>query len=304
MEKAYFYDSDLYGGSYDYISSCISLNANKEDIDKFSMFWNDKISNINNKEEENECFLNLLADLSLKARDLKSFDITFAVSNTEYFDFMYLISTLSQKSNVKIDVSDIPGLFHAWESMGMTALIDNANSMREIRIVVLKYLRYVKEQKYCAFNEEEYKDFSFSYYESSSNYIVSRRVINRIPIYSEIFKYDNIEFEVPKNIKEKDFYRLYQILARNSKVKKAKFFETNPNDNTTRVLSFFSTHVNYYMNKFVTVSWENLDLNQKNVMILIWGLWLGSAQSVSLIPIPWYVKYRNLLTDFLGKKQI
>lgn len=56
MEKAYFYDSDLYGGSYDYISSCISLNANKEDIDKFSMFWNDKISNINNKEEENECF--------------------------------------------------------------------------------------------------------------------------------------------------------------------------------------------------------------------------------------------------------
>lgn len=268
------------------------------------MFWNDKISNINNKEEENECFLNLLADLSLKARDLKSFDITFVVSNTEYFDFMYLISTLSQKSNVKIDVSDIPGLFHAWESMGMTALIDNANSMREIQIVVLKYLRYVKEQKYCAFNEEEYKDFSFSYYESSSNYIVSRRVINRIPIYSEIFKYDNIEFEVPKNIKEKDFYRLYQILARNSKVKKAKFFETNPNDNTTRVLSFFSTHVNYYMNKFVTVSWENLDLNQKNVMILIWGLWLGSAQSVSLIPIPWYVKYRNFLTDFLGKKQI
>lgn len=47
-----------------------------------------------------------------------------------------------------------------------------------------------------------------------------------------------------------------------------------------------------------------LRFKSENVMILIWGLWLGSAQSVSLIPIPWYVKYRNFLTDFLGKKQI
>ena len=73
------------------------------------------------------------------------------------------------------------------------------------------------------------------------------------------------------------------------------------NTSLIRVLSFLSRHINNYMDIFNSGSLERLDQDQKSILVLIWGLWLSTAKNISLIPIPWYEKYRNMLTCFLGK---
>ena len=301
MRNTYFYDSDLYGGSCENISSCLLLSTEQEKLSEFSLFWNDKISNIKNKDEENACFLNLLVDLSLKSRDVKAFDIMLVIFDAEYFDFMYLLSVLAQKSAVNEKFTLVPQLFHLWENMSISALIDKAENMSEIQSIVMSYLKCINSKNIISFDVDEYKSFHFSYFESSSNFNVARRIVNRFPIYTEIFKFDNAEYYVPNGIIEKDFYKLYKVLSSNGKIKKVRFIEKESNTSLVRILSFLSRHINNYMDKFNSGRFERIEQDQKNILILIWGLWLSTAQNISLIPIPWYMEYRNMLADFLGK---
>ena len=301
MRNTYFYDSDLYGGSCKNISSCLLLSAEQEKLSDFSLFWDDKMSKIKNKDEENDFFLNLLVDLSLKARDVKAFDIMLIIFDSKYFDFMYLLSILSQKSAINVEFSVVPQLFHIWETLNISELIDNAENMGEIQAVVMSYLKSIKEKNIFSLDEDEYKNFHFSYFESSSNFNVSRRIVNRLPIYDEIFKFDNAEYCVPNNIIERDFYRLHNVLSNKEKIKRMRFIENDPNDSLERILSFLSIHINIYMDLFNSEPLEKIEQNQKNILVLIWGLWLSTAKNISLVPITWYEKYRNMLTDFLGK---
>lgn len=301
MDKTYFYDSDLYGGSYQNISNCLSISANQENLAKFIAFWENEIKKINTKEEEIDCFLNLLVDLSVKVREEKKFDIKVVVSNADYFDLMSLISTLLKTFGIKVDVNTAADLFNLWKNSKMTKLIDAASNMKEIQSLIIAFLKNIKEKEKFDYDESKYEELDFSYYKSSLNFNISRCVENRLPLYVEVFKHLNAELVVPNTIKEEDFYKLYHILANNNKVKDIVFKESSQNDSMIHILEFVSSRINRYMYDFVTDSLENISSNQKNIIILIWGLWLSTAQNISLIPITWYEKYRKMLSVFLRK---
>ena len=80
-------------------------------------------------------------------------------------------------------------------------------------------------------------------------------------------------------------------------------FSINPKiPNLFKVIEFLIQNINETMYVFVSKEIKDLENFCKQSLVLIWGLWLGTAQEISMVPLEWYVKYRSLLDDMFGER--
>lgn len=299
MVATYFYDSDLFGGSEQYISSSILISFEKAELEHFFVSWNEKVQKIVSGSDEEDVFLSLLIDLSLKIRGTKSFSLKLLLSDSCYYDFMYFLMLLINECDINKDIAI--HIYNLWINYKISEKIDKSLSLDEVKNVVHSFMVYNKDKEEILGNDLDISDEEWSFYLSNSSIALPRQIENRISFYVELFRQEGPEIYVPHNDSIKSFSRVYDIVAEQKGVKNCRFVEASNDTAPNQVLSFLVRNINLLMARFVETPIDKQSQKQKQAISLVWSLWLGTTQKLSLIPITWFEKYRVLLKELLAK---
>lgn len=298
MVTTYFFDSVLFGGSEHYISSSVLISSEKAELEHFFVRWNEKIQYINTGSEE-DVFLSLLLDLSIKLRGENSFSLKLLLSDSCYYDFMYFIMLLTKDCDIDKDTAI--HIYNLWLNYNISGKIDKSMSLDEVKNVVHSFMVYNKDKEEILGNDLDVSDEEWSFYLSNSSIILPRQIENRISFYVELFRSEEPEIYVPHNDSIKNFSRVYDIVTEQKGIKSCHFIEASNDTAPNQVLSFLVRNINQLMARFVETPLDKQTQFQKQAISLVWSLWLGTTQKLSLIPVTWYEKYRVLLKELLAK---
>ena len=303
MNTTYFYDSDLYGGTVNHIASSIVISGGANELERFCKFWINRIDGIKNEKQRMDIFIHLLVDMSQCLRDKKNIQMKLVVSDNYFMDFMLFLSIFSTKEVNLVTENGIQHEYVRWikrcfpQQLAKVANIDDLKVLGDmfgqgyegndvIRNVILGH---------------EYNMSELSLLQDSYSPLVSKYAENRIPIFFRMFKSVRDKVVVPNLKFESEFYALYNKIAKDENEKELTFSINPEIPNLFKVIEFLVRNINDMVYAFVSKDIQDLDRNCKHSLILIWGLWLGTAHEISMIPLDLYVKYRNLLDDMFGK---
>lgn len=305
MNFAYFYDSDLSGQPNHNISSSVLVEGDINNIEKFAVFWKGKIDDANLDEKQiNDTFVNLLIDLSLCIKDKNNFKIKLLVLNNIFFDFISFIALFSTGDFNLVRKVDIYQEFSDWQEKGYSELMDKISSVEELEQFSFSYALNHEKNNIIKETLENHK-YSLSdlqLLKSTDFPQISKYVKIRIPFYHRMFKLLHTKkIFLPFGHGIDDFCSLFEMVESEEKPNKIAF-DSLPQENAIfRVLSFVSNKINEYMFEFLTKELDSIDISHKHAIILIWGLWLGTAFNYSMIPQNWILKYKVLLKDVFDK---
>ena len=143
----------------------------------------------------------------------------------------------------------------------------------------------------------EYNTSELSLLQDSYSPLVSKYAENRIPIFFRMFKSVRDKVVVPSLKFESEFYDLYNKIAKDENEKELTFSINPEFPNLFKVIGFLVRNINDMLYAFVSKDIKEFERSCKHSLVLIWGLWLGTSQEISMIPLDWYVKYRSLLDN-------
>lgn len=299
MVTTYFYDSDLFGGESEHcISSSILIGSEKVELEHFFVRWKEEIENVNNGSEE-DVFLSLLLDLSLKLRGAKSFSFKLLLSDSCYYDFMYFIMLLTKDCDIDKDTAI--HIYNLWLNYDISEKIDKSLSLGEVKNVVHSFMTYNKDKEEILGKDLKISDEEWNFYLRDNSIVLPRQIENRISLYVELLRLVGAEIYVPQNDSIKNFSKACDIVAEKKGIKNCHFIEVSNDTAPNQVLSFLVRNINLLMDRFVETPIDKQTQIQKQAISLVWSLWLGTTQKISLIPVTWYEKYRELLKELLAK---
>lgn len=303
MNTTYFYDSDLYGGTVSHIASSVIISGEANELERFCKFWINRIDDIKNGKQRIDTFIHLLVDISQCLRDKKIIQMKLFVSDNYFMDFMLFLSIFSTKEVNLVTENGIQYEYARWirrcfpQQLARVANIDDLKVLGDmfgqgyegndvIRNVILGH---------------EYNTSELSLLQDSYSPLVSKYAENRIPIFFRMFKSVRDKVVVPSLKFESEFYDLYNKIAKDENEKELTFSINPKIPNLFKVIEFLIRNINEMIYVFVSKDIKDLEKFCKQSLVLIWGLWLGTAQEISMIPLDWYVKYRSLLDNMFGE---
>lgn len=303
MNTTYFYDSDLYGGTVSHIASSVIISGEANELERFCKFWINRIDDIKNGKQRIDTFIHLLVDISQCLRDKKIIQMKLFVSDNYFMDFMLFLSIFSTKEVNLVTENGIQYEYARWirrcfpQQLARVANIDDLKVLGDmfgqgyegndvIRNVILGH---------------EYNTSELSLLQDSYSPLVSKYAENRIPIFFRMFKSVRDKVVVPSLKFESEFYDLYNRIAKDENEKELTFSINPKIPNLFKVIEFLIRNINEMIYVFVSKDIKDLEKFCKQSLVLIWGLWLGTAQEISMIPLDWYVKYRSLLDNMFGE---
>lgn len=299
MNTTYFYDSDLYGGTVSHIASSIIISGEANELERFCKFWINRIDGIKNGKQRIDTFIHLLVDISQCLRDKKNIQMKLVVSDNHFMDFMLFLSIFSTKEVNLVTENGIQHEYVRWikrcfpQQLARVANIDDLKVLGDmfgqgyegndvIRNVILGH---------------EYNTSELSLLQDSYSPLVSKYAENRIPIFFRMFKSVRDKVVVPSLKFESEFYDLYNKIAKDENEKELTFSINPEFPNLFKVIGFLVRNINDMLYAFVSKDIKEFERSCKHSLVLIWGLWLGTSQEISMIPLDWYVKYRSLLDN-------
>lgn len=299
MNTTYFYDSDLYGGTVSHIASSIIISGEANELERFCKFWINRIDGIKNGKQRIDTFIHLLVDISQCLRDKKNIQMKLVVSDNYFMDFMLFLSIFSTKEVNLVTENGIQHEYVRWikrcfpQQLARVANIDDLKVLGDmfgqgyegndaIRNVILGH---------------EYNTSELSLLQDSYSPLVSKYAENRIPIFFRMFKSVRDKVVVPSLKFESEFYDLYNKIAKDENEKELTFSINPEFPNLFKVIGFLVRNINDMLYAFVSKDIKEFERSCKHSLVLIWGLWLGTSQEISMIPLDWYVKYRSLLDN-------
>lgn len=299
MNTTYFYDSDLYGGTVSHIASSIIISGEANELERFCKFWINRIDGIKNGKQRIDTFIHLLVDISQCLRDKKNIQMKLVVSDNYFMDFMLFLSIFSTKEVNLVTENGIQHEYVRWikrcfpQQLARVANIDDLKVLGDmfgqgyegndvIRNVILGH---------------EYNTSELSLLQDSYSPLVSKYAENRIPIFFRMFKSVRDKVVVPSLKFESEFYDLYNKIAKDENEKELTFSINPEFPNLFKVIGFLVRNINEMLYAFVSKDIKEFERSCKHSLVLIWGLWLGTSQEISMIPLDWYVKYRSLLDN-------
>lgn len=299
MNTTYFYDSDLYGGTVSHIASSIIISGEANELERFCKFWINRIDGIKNGKQRIDTFIHLLVDISQCLRDKKNIQMKLVVSDNYFMDFMLFLSIFSTKEVNLVTENGIQHEYVRWikrcfpQQLARVANIDDLKVLGDmfgqgyegndvIRNVILGH---------------EYNTSELSLLQDSYSPLVSKYAENRIPIFFRMFKSVRDKVVVPSLKFESEFYDLYNKIAKDENEKEFTFSINPEFPNLFKVIGFLVRNINDMLYAFVSKDIKEFERSCKHSLVLIWGLWLGTSQEISMIPLDWYVKYRSLLDN-------
>ena len=303
MNTTYFYDSDLYGGTVSHIASSIIISGEANELERFCKFWINRIDGIKNGKQRIDTFIHLLVDISQCLRDKKNIQMKLVVSDNYFMDFMLFLSIFSTKEVNLVTENGIQYEYVRWikrcfpQQLARVANIDDLKVLGDmfgqgyegndvIRNVILGH---------------EYNTSELSLLQDSYSPLVSKYAENRIPIFFRMFKSVRDKVVVPSLKFESEFYDLYNKIAKDENEKELTFSINPEFPNLFKVIGFLVRNINDMLYAFVSKDIKEFERSCKHSLVLIWGLWLGTSQEISMIPLDWYVKYRSLLDNMFGE---
>lgn len=303
MNTTYFYDSDLYGGTVSHIASSVIISGEANELERFCKFWINRIDGIKNGKQRIDTFIHLLVDISQCLRDKKNIQMKLVVSDNYFMDFMLFLSIFSTKEVNLVTENGIQYEYARWikrcfpQQLAMVANIDDLKVLGDmfgqgyegndvIRNVILGH---------------EYNTSELSLLQDSYSPLVSKYAENRIPIFFRMFKSVRDKVVVPNLKFESEFYDLYNKIAKDENEKELTFSINPEFPNLFKVIGFLVRNINDMLYVFVSKDIKDFERSCKHSLVLIWGLWLGTSQEISMIPLDWYVKYRSLLDNMFGE---
>lgn len=304
MNTTYFYDSDLYGGTVDHIASSIVFSGDMNELDKFCKRWYNRIDSISDEKQRMDVFIHLLVDLSQGLRAKKNIQMKLVVSDNFFMDFLFFISIFSTEEINLVTEIDIQHEYVRWVKQGFPQKLVRAANIGDLKILGDMFGHSYEGNEIIrnAILGHTYHSIELSMLQQSYSPLISKYVENRIPIFFKMFKSVRENIVVPSLDGESDFYDLYNRIAKDEKEKEL-IFSINPKiPNLFKVIEFLIRNINETMYVFVSKEIKDLENFCKQSLVLIWGLWLGTAQEISMVPPEWYVKYRSFLDDMFGER--
>lgn len=302
----YFYDSDLYGGSVYNIASSVELTGDERELDRFCRLWGNRIDEIKDDKHEQDVFVHLLVDLGQCLRDRHSIQMKLLVSDNDFMDFLFFLSIYStDKVNVVKDI-EITKEYSKWVELGYPSLLAKVTSVIGLKTLGDLYAQGYqgKETIKEVLLHHKYQSSELAMLQESYSSQVCKYAENRIPIYFKMFKSVKEKVIVPNVDKNKGFYDLYNKIAKDEGKRQIVFLKDLKGEMFFKILDFLLRKVNEVMAEFISKDVEDIERSCKHSLVLVWGLWLGTAQDLSMIPLDWYLKYRKLLDDMFGKDSL
>lgn len=303
MNTTYFYDSDLYRGSVNRIASSIVISGEANELERFSKFWINRIDGIQDGKHRMDTFIHLLLDLGQCLRDKKSIEMKLVISDDFFMDFLLFLSIFSTREVNLVTEIDIQHEYLRWlkyhfpQKLAMVANIGDLEVLGDMFWHGYEGGEGIRD----AVLGHEYHTSELSLLQNSYSPLVSKYTENRIPIFFKMFKSVRDKIVVPSLDGKSEFYDLYNKIAKDESEKEFTFSITPAFPNLFKVLEFLVRNINDMMFAFVSEEIKDLEKYCKHSLVLIWGLWLGTAQEFSMIPLDWYEKYRSLLDDMFGE---
>ena len=304
MNTTYFYDSDLYGGSVNHIASSIVLSGEANELERFCRLWINRIDDIKDEKQRMDIFIHLLVDISQCLRDKRNIKIKLVISDNFFMDFLLFLSIFSTKEVNLVKDIDILHEYVRWINQSFPQQLVRAANISDLKILgdLFGHGYEGNEVIRNAILGHEYDSTEFSMLQHSYSPLVNKYAENRIPIFFKMFKSARGNMVVPSLDGESDFYDLYNKIAKDENEKELTFSINPEIPNLFKVIEFLIRNINEMMYVFVTKDIKVLEKCCKQSLVLIWGLWLGTAQEISMVPPDWYVNYRSLLNDMFGER--
>lgn len=303
MNTTYFYDSDLYGGTVDRIASSIVFSGDKNELDKFCKRWYNRIVSISDEKQRMDVFIHLLVDLSQVLRAKKNIQMKLVVSDNFFMDFLFFISIFSTKEINLVTEIDIQHEYVRWVKQGFPQKLVKVLNLNDLKTLGDMFGQEYEENDVIqgAILSHKYEATELSMLQSSYSSFVCKYAENRIPIFFKMLRSARDKVVVPSTGEKDEFYELYNKIAKDENEKEF-IFSVNPEfPNLFKVIEFLIRNINEMMFVFVSKDIKVLEKYSKQSLVLIWGLWLGTALEISMVPHYWYVKYRSLLDDMFGE---
>ena len=303
MNTTYFYDSDLYGGSVNHIASSIVLSGDANELERFCRLWINRIDDIKDGKQQMDTFIQLLVDISQCLRDKRNIRIKLVISDNFFMDFLLFLSIFSTKEVNLVKEIDIFHEYVRWFNQSFPQQLVRAANIDDLKILGDMFGHGYEGNEVIrnVILGHEYQSTELSMLQYSYSPLVNKYVENRIPIFLRMFKSVRENMVVPSLDGESDFYDLYNKIAKDENEKELTFSINPEIPNLFKVIEFLIRNINEMIYVFVSKDIKVLDKYCKHSLVLIWGLWLGTAQEISMVPPDWYVKYRSLLDDMLGE---
>lgn len=303
MNTTYFYDSDLYGGTVDHIASSIVFSGDMNELDRFCKRWYNRIDSISDKKQRMDVFIHLLVDLSQGLRVKKNIQMKLVISDNFFMDFLLFLSIFSTKEVNLVKEIDIQHEYVRWIKQSFPQQLVRAAKIGDLKILGDMFGHGYEGNEVIrnAILGHVYHSTELSMLQHSYSPLVNKYVENRIPIFFKMFKPVREKMVVPSLDGESDFYDLYNKIAKDENEKEFTFSINPEIPNLFKVIEFLIRNINEMMFEFVSKDIKVLEKYCKQSLVLIWGLWLGTAQEISMVPLDWYVKYRSLLDDMFGE---
>ena len=303
MNTTYFYDSDLYGGTVDHIASSIVFSGDIKELDRFCKRWYNRIISISDEKQRMDVFIHLLVDLSQGLRDKKNIQMKLVISDNFFMDFLFFISVFSTKEINLVTEIDIQNEYVRWIKQGFPQKLVKVVNLNDLKTLGDMFGQEYKENEVIkdAILSHKYEATELSMLRDSYSSLVCKYAENRIPIFFKMLRSVRDKVVVPNTGDKSEFYELYNKIAKDENEKEF-MFSVNPDfPNLFKVIEFLIRNINEMMFVFVSKDIKVLEKYSKQSLVLIWGLWLGTAQEISMVPHYWYVKYRSLLDDMFGE---
>lgn len=303
MNTTYFYDSDLYGGTIDRIASSIVFSGDMNELDKFSKRWYNRIVSISDEKQRMDVFIHLLVDLSQVLRAKKNIQMKLVVSDNFFMDFLFFISIFSTKEINLVTEIDIQHEYVRWVKQGFPQKLVKVLNLNDLKTLGDMFGQEYEENDVIqgVILSHKYETTELSMLQSSYSSFVCKYAENRIPIFFKMLRSARDKVVVPSTGEKDEFYELYNKIAKDENEKEF-IFSVNPEfPNLFKVIEFLIRNINEMMFVFVSKDIKVLEKYSKQSLVLIWGLWLGTALEISMVPHYWYVKYRSLLDDMFGE---
>ena len=303
MNTTYFYDSDLYGGTVDRIASSIVFSGDMNELDKFCKRWYNRIDSISDEKQRMDVFIHLLVDLSQVLRAKKNIQMKLVVSDNFFMDFLFFISIFSTKEINLVTEIDIQHEYVRWVKQGFPQKLVKVLNLNDLKTLGDMFGQEYEENDVIqgAILSHKYEATELSMLQSSYSSFVCKYAENRIPIFFKMLRSARDKVVVPSTGEKDEFYELYNKIAKDENEKEF-IFSVNPEfPNLFKVIEFLIRNINEMMFVFVSKDIKVLEKYCKQSLVLIWGLWLGTALEISMVPHYWYVKYRSLLDDMFGE---
>lgn len=303
MNTTYFYDSDLYGGTVDRIASSIVFSGDMNELDKFCKRWYNRIVSISDEKQRMDVFIRLLVDLSQGLKAKKNIQMKLVISDNFFMDFLFFISIFSTKDINLVTEIDIQHEYVRWVKQGFPQKLVKVVNLNDLKTLGDMFGQEYEDNDVIkgAILAHKYEATELSMLRDSYSSLVCKYAENRIPIFFKMLRSVRYKVVVPNTGDKSEFYELYNKIAKDENEKEIIFSVTPEFPNFFKLLEFLVRNINDMMYAFVTKDIEELEKYYKHALVLIWGLWLGTAQEISMIPLDWYVKYRSLLDDMFVK---